>query len=162
MNEVTQIIIAIATVVYTVGTFLLWSSTRQSIRISRDQQQQLNTSYQASFIQEVVRSHRELYSLMVTHPTLLKEMAAIDDTTGENVIRQYFLTMMVNHTEYLYMVFKLQQVDTGFWKGIERDMKEMFSKPTIRKHWNVIKYYHSRDFVDFIDNLLYEDNVCST
>jgi len=147
--------IAIFTAIYTIGTFLLWWTTKKSVELTRYELQQLRDQLQSETFQEIIRSHRDVYSFLLSHEKLSQELAKGAGIKIGDFYRQIVGTFLINHASLLFHLNKYKTMDPDQWENTIVDMKEMFQWPIVRKRWDQVSHLHPKEFGKFIkDNIL--------
>jgi hypothetical protein len=145
---------ALATVVYTVGTFLLWKTTEKSIALTEQQITLANRRSRDLTWANLVDTHRELYSFILAHPTMRAEIEQGTGATGDDLLRNFLGTWLINHQSRLFSHHEHGDIDEKVWPGLVEDMREVFHWPVVNRRWKDVAAYQSPSFRDFVDGEL--------
>ncbi|MQB05725.1 hypothetical protein DXT91_16540 [Agrobacterium tumefaciens] len=140
---------AITTVVYTIGTFLLWKSTQNQILNQNqqllNQQQQLRSTAQS----EIISSHRSLFLTIIQNESLLKHISSSENT--DQTRRSMLASMLINHCGLMYTEYKAGNMPLQNMSGFTDDAADLFSIRIVNERWHSVKAFHDKSFAKFID-----------
>lgn len=145
-------LVVIATMIYTIGTFLLWLTTRKSLEFTRYELQQLRDQLQSETFQEIIRSHREIYSFLLSNDKLSKELIKGVGVKPNEFYSQMIGTFLINQASLLFHLNKYKTMDPSQWNNTKIDMKEMFQWQIVRKRWECVSHLHPEEFRKFIED----------
>lgn len=148
--NIANTIIAISTVIYTVGTFLLWRTTNKSVQKLDEQiEHQKSTSLSAAH-HNVLDAHRSLFLNLITNDSLLKTYCG-DDENIDEVRKNLLASALINHALRIFLDYEnklsFEEID-----AYENDVRDLFSHPLVLKRWEQVKMFHPSAFRSFIDD----------
>lgn len=141
-------LIALATVVYTIGTFLLWTSTRDTARLAKQQAELNDQRLKAQIYTEMVEAHRTLFLTILQNEELCKHLVPVGHR--EESIREFIGTWLINHASLLHLHWAKGSIDHELWAGIKDDMRDLFEWPVVAERWQEVSEYHTTPFREFI------------
>lgn len=99
---------------------------------------------------QITTSHREIWSHLLTNPSLGRIVDPNPDLTRNPITQseEYFVIMVVTHMMAVYDAHK-----EGLHRIYPADMGEFFEFPIPSRVWNEIKRYQPEEFVSFIERL---------
>lgn len=162
IQENATVCTAVATVVYTIGSLLMWWTTQKSLKLSRMQLNMMeHQSYRQKeldrlqYISNVHKNFRELYiSVLSTEKgvdILRKELGGSNDDVRKN----YYASFLINHCYELFEIKSRKLFDEDFWHRIEIDMKDLFEWSFVKSRWKSIKTIYSPEFQEYIEQSIY-------
>lgn len=162
LGTASDIIIAISTVVYTTGTFLLWRVTKVntdllSAQIKVLQAQELRS---ASFNRvvvdnSIVDAHREVWGLVLSTPKLFDLLTAKSEPLSENVVAAEWLgSILINHCARIHLAHHEKIYTENDLDAFARDARSLFGYPLVRWRWRSVAKYHTKDFRDFVEKMI--------
>ncbi len=159
VGTVADVVIAISTVIYTVGTFLLWRSTKLNTELLAVQAQELlkHESRSASFNRvvidnSIVDAHRELWSMILSNQRLFDLLTSKSEPSEENTAAASWLgSMLINHCSRVHLAHHEKIYSEIDIDAFARDARYLFDYPLVRWRWKSVAKYHSQEFRDFVD-----------
>lgn len=161
------IVIAGATVAYTVGTFRLLDANRRMLKTNegmletnRSTLDSMRLSFYGSTWQGIVANHREMYfkTLDSGSQDLLDMMFLRrgDRLERELSRREWIMaTIVINHAEACFLHLTFGTLPKEVKEPIERGLLTLFGNPAIRKVWETVKpEYRVREFREFVNRLM--------
>lgn len=152
------LVIAGATVAYTIGTFGLLKSNRRMIELNQQTLESMRLSFYGSTWQNVVASHRDIFLKVLDSYELLTMMfLRQSDTVDRELTKRERIigTIVINHAEACFLHLKFQMLPGELKEPIERGLLGLFSNPAIQRIWRSVEPQHrTREFVDFVDQLI--------
>jgi hypothetical protein len=168
------IVVAGATVVYTIGTFRLLDVNQRMLKTNegmleankgmletnRRTLESMQLSFYGSTWQGIVSNHREMYfkTLDAGSQDLLDMMFL---RKGEPLDRELsrreriMATIAINHAEGCFLHLKFGTLPNEVKEPIERGLLTLFGNPAIRKVWEAVRpEYRVREFRDFVNRLI--------
>jgi hypothetical protein len=144
------VVTAVATVVYTTGTFLLWFATKRSIDLlDRQSRLQVAAAKGGSYL-AIIGEHRELHALLMTSG-LLSSLYGHDNMADEASLRNDILaTMLINHAFAIFIHLDAELIDEQHREGFIRDAKELLTIPAVRKRWTQVAAMYPPKFQRFM------------
>jgi hypothetical protein len=155
------IIIAIATVVYTIGTLLLWWTTRKSIEIFQKQFEEFRKATSADFIDRSIESQRHIWSVVISNDKVRSLIAEGLNIPEFVLVKDVVGSMLINNASRAYTQYECGNFAADELPSLKEDIADMFSLPFMKDVWISVRPYHSSSFVAFIENLLTEEPVAS-
>lgn len=153
------IVIAVATVIYTIGTFLLWHTSRCNVVALENQLQLLSRQLdiQVQFNKTIAHgasldAHREIWLPMVSNPELLSLLQANPPDDRGRAAGELLGSIIINHCSRIFSHFSDKIFDQSELPAFARDAQHLFSYPLVRWRWQDVLQYHSDDFVEFVHN----------
>lgn len=154
LNDYANLIMAFATLIYTAGTFLLWWTTRRTVKLAERQADQIQNNLKGQIIGELIRDHRSLYGLILVNRELLGRVAKEAGETEDVFARKTLATMMINQASAIHVQYRYSNLDSALWNVMRDDIKDLFGWPFVRETWEKVKAYHSREFQDLVDSII--------
>lgn len=158
-QDLALFITAGATVIYTIGTLLLWYSTRANVRalehqlsVLKSQAAQQTSFYKVTASNTVLDAHREIYLSLIENPKLARLLQTSLPAANERTIAELLASIMINHCSRVYQNFQHGFFDHSDFAGFYRDARDLFNVPLIKWRWETVAKYHSDDFVKFIND----------
>lgn len=163
INVTATVVMAIATVVYTIGTFLLWHTSRSNVKALESQLDLLKTqlNVQIQFNRAVAQgatldAHREIWLPMISNRELLSLLQANPPAEQNRVAGELLGSIVINHCSRIFSHFSDGIFDESELPAFARDARHLFSYPLVRWRWKDVAKYHSDDFAKFV-----HDNIAS-
>lgn len=163
-QTVATVAIAATAIAYTVGTFLLWRTTQRSVDLARVQSRLAERASTAAILDEVFRSHREIFfRLIPPHVSLadLWENRTRFDIEGEpseaatqRVAEDIFASILINHAARLFHHYRQGLLGDPVWQGARDDIQDLFRNPIVRGRWSAVRNFHPDDFRELVDGFL--------
>lgn len=148
------ILTAVFTAIYTIGTFLLWISTRKTTELlARELQNQIASNVSIAH-HAVLDAHRNLYLEVIRDPHLLAILASSMEISEDEARSKFFGTLLINHALRVFWDYKYNIADAKSMESFQRDVCDMFSFPFVRKRWEEVKKFHPPEFKIFVDNAI--------
>lgn len=152
VTEWATIATTVATIIYTLGTFLLWKTTKKSIDLTRQQMKRSEDVLEQAAIQTVYKNFRELYTLILQDERDAEVLANTQNVTKEKLRERYIGSFLINHVFEIFCMYERKLIPDEFWKRVVRDMKVLFSWKFIIDRWNDIRTLYPPHFQQFIDD----------
>lgn len=151
--DISTIVTAGATVVYTVGTFMLWKVSRDTTCLVRDElKNQIAASHSASQ-HAVLDAHRTLILELLQDESLLHTFSSELKMTKEEARTKFIATLLINHARRIFIDYN-HRLTSDSIDSFTEDARELFSLPFIRERWNEVKSFHPQNFRNFVDTRL--------
>lgn len=160
VNELSTLITASATVVYTLGTFLLWKVNRQTLQmVQREVQNQISSSHSASY-HGVLDAHRELILELLRDEKLLGVFSTELGYTKDQTRSKFIATLFINQASRIFADYNHHLAGEQTMESFSSDAAQLFSLPFIKERWQEVKVCHSVAFQKYVDTrlLLNTDN----
>lgn len=148
----TSIMIAFSAVAYTVGTFLLWLTTRETLAVTRKQNDIMEHRITALQHFERTSIHRDLYLRLLTDKSLSPLLVKTLGGDRRKILKDFMGTWLINHASDLFHERDQDLVGASQWLGIKRDMQAMFKWPIVLNRWRIVREYHPVRFRRFVDS----------
>lgn len=65
----------------------------------------------------------------------------------------YTIISLIDTIEFIYRINKKKMIDKELWQRWENHAKSMMTIPKFHKVWSATRAFHTRDFVNFMDDL---------
>lgn len=152
-------ITAFATMIYTIGTFLLWWTTQKTLNLTKKQAELNEAIYRANLQNSVIDSHRQLMMSVIQDDELGKIFADSMNVSIDILKKRYLASLKINHSLMLFYQHHYGLIDENRWQSISGDMRESFNLSFISERWKTMKNFAPKEFVDFIENTINESHV---
>lgn len=152
-SEISAIVIAACTFIYTIGTLLLWNSTRKTIALLKEQVEIQNAASKSTAWHKLIDSHRDLYLEIIANDKLLKLFSKEIHLDPHEVRRKYLATLMINHALRIYLDYQNKLNIPEDLKGYVNDLHSMLQFRFVQKRWDEIKGFYPDAFKDFFDQV---------
>ena len=159
ITTVATCVAASATVIYTVGTFMLWHLTRKNIVILEKQFKKQETMLYSTAQTSALESHRNLYVTILQDPQLLRLFSAQDNISDQDARSNLLSTLLINHTRRVYMDFSYESLNPLEKESFELDARGLFAMPFVRERWARVEKYHPKRFQEFVNDRCLGDTV---
>jgi len=162
LGTVSDIVIATATVIYTVGSFMLWWTTKRNTDLLAVQvaelrgQAERNASFNRVLIDNsIVDAHREVWGLVLNNPRLFQLLSAKEDPSADTaVIAEWLGSIFINHCARVHLAHHENIYNPSDIDAFARDARSLFSYALVRWRWKSVQKYHSREFREFVDRMI--------
>lgn len=162
-EDFSSVVVAIATVIYTLGTFLLWLANKESVDLLKRQLLllEVQVTRQDAFNKALISnaaldSHREIWLPIISNPSLVNLLQSNNPSIAEKTIAEFLGSILINHCARIHFSFHYGFSNADEFASFSRDARYLFNFPLVRWRWEGVSKYHSPDFVKFI-----HDNVIS-
>lgn len=152
-TDIAIVITAIATTIYTIGTFMLWFSTRRTAALAESQARQTEKTLRGQIYTDLVAAHRDFFTFILTNTELSKILESDLGIEREELLKAFIGTLVINHVSQIYHHNQYGNIDANMWPGLIEDMRDTFTWPLVQKRWSAVREYHPVDFRKFIDGL---------
>jgi hypothetical protein len=159
INDYSTLIIAITTVVYTFGTFLLWKTTRDSAKLAHQQAKINERRLKANLYSNIVNTHRDFFFNILSNSDFYSIITDGMTTNKENVYKEFIGTWLINHASQIYIHHQEGNFDNELWLGVVEDMKDMFKWSIVADRWDQVKNYHTYSFRLFVENQILTETI---
>jgi hypothetical protein len=141
--------LVILTGVYVIGTLaLFWVTYRQT------RQQMRGLQYQA--LLNIVNTNRELLSIALNHPELLRFFSQHFIGNKEDQALHRYAQMWLNFAEVTWYSHHTGILADEVWKPLKPDLYFLFNEPVMREQWERIKHVYEEEFITEVDTFLKE------
>ncbi|MEO0374416.1 MAG: hypothetical protein AAF329_07225 [Cyanobacteria bacterium P01_A01_bin.17] len=147
INDISALLMVLFTCVITVANILLWLATRRTIAL------QVKSNYSVNH-QTIVHGHRDLFLGLLHHPNILKKFAEANAMDVDEWEFKIIAALFINQTFVHFLNFANGTIDDSYMEGFIKDAQEIFSLPTVKKHWQHSKQGYSDDFQKFVEQKL--------
>lgn len=144
------LVIAIATVVYSVGSILLWHTTHKALALSVQQSRQMDRRLQSFIYSYMVTTHRDLSRSILQDPSLRGILEDAESVSRYDLTRVFLGTWLINHASQLFYQYENGNLDPQVWPGVVLDIRDMFGLPFVGERWAAIRQAHSDGFRRFV------------
>jgi hypothetical protein len=159
-----EILLLLLTLAYSVGTFLLWGTTRDQVRLAsesmaltRDGYEQAKKASIAAMLQQLGANDRSIKSLLVQDPTIYGPMEPRIDPFGgrerpieERRLKAY-IGLVINHVKHVFLQERLGQLPPNYWEAVDRDLDVSVQVPEFRDVWARLGRFQPLDFRAYVD-----------
>ncbi|MFA7192012.1 MAG: hypothetical protein WC089_01795 [Candidatus Paceibacterota bacterium] len=154
ITDIAAIITAFSTVVYTVGTFLLWKISQRSLQNAQLQIELQRQFIEANFISSIYKNFRELYSSIIKDKHDIKILSDAKKSDPDTVREEYLGSFLINHAYEIYSLNQKKLIPLELWERVVIDMKVLFKWSFVKKRWGKIRKLYPLHFQSFIDDSL--------
>jgi hypothetical protein len=171
LNAISSAVVAVTTVVYTIGTFLLWRATRRSLELTESQARLTERATRSAVLDEVFRSHREIFFHLLPRDLPLSSLwephhrvvgpGTVSGPPDQQAALELFGSILINHAARLFHHYQEGLITEAIWAGTREDIRDALHRPHILKRWYIVRRYHSPEFRMFADALIAEDELPS-
>lgn len=149
ISNYATLVIAIMTIFYTLGTFLLWIETRKTLELAIAESERTQKQIKTNLISNIVASHRELFMYILSNENL---PTLICKNSNTDVFKSGFLaTLLLNNVLQIFYHYKEGDIDEETWLSLVGDIKELFGWPIVIEQWSEYRKFCIDDFRDFIE-----------
>ena len=150
--DFSSVAIAVTTVIYTLGTFLLWKTIHATLRLARDRASRGQQRVQAALVSSLVGHHRELFAMILQDRDLLSSFVA-DSDLGQDTVRDELLgSFLLNHALQVYYHWRHGTLDEELWVVLQADMDDLLAVPVVKRAWARARETFPPGFRDFVEN----------
>jgi hypothetical protein len=156
--EISAVIMAVLTAVYTLGTFLLWITTRRYVQLTQEMVSKLaqQVSHQIVLSEtesknSITDAHRELFLSILSNEKLFPVLVGELGLGEQAFLKKMLATLLINHCSSIHIYYERGIIDYAGFEGFKRDAKDMFAMPLIRKRWDEVGKLHNEKFRDFVN-----------
>lgn len=162
INATATVVIAIATVIYTIGTFLLWQTSRSNVKALESQLSLLKNQLdiQVQFNKAIAHgatldAHREIWLPMLTNRELISLLQTNPPDDQNRVAGEFLGSIVINHCSRIFSHFSDGIFEKSEFSSFARDARHLFSYPLVKWRWQEVEKYHSNEFAKFVhDNII--------
>lgn len=151
IQEIATLVIAIATVVYTIGTFLLWKVTNETVRLTKLEISRKEQLLRATFVSSIYTGFREIYTSIITDKEQIKLLAKEQNCSEKQIREKYIASFLINHSYELFKYNSDSLIPSELWENIIIDMRELFKWKLIITKYIEIRPLFPSEFIEFID-----------
>ena len=146
------IITALSTIIYTVGTFLLWRTTQKSTALVKMQLDNQQKQLQSAAYSQVLASHREIFLSIVKDDKLLEAVFGKPTSKESPILRKKWMgTVLINHCSMMFNEYTRGALNRDTFENFIEDAKYLFSFPAVSDRWEEVFKFHGNEFVEFVD-----------
>ena len=149
--EVSTVVTAVATVIYTVGTFLLWKVSRDTTKLVQEELKNQIAASQSASQHSVLDAHRSLVLELLQDEKLLHAFSSELGMTMDDARTKFIATLFINHTRRIFIDYNHHLANDNM-EGFAQDARELFSLPFIQRRWSEVKEFHPQGFRNFVDS----------
>lgn len=152
VTDIGTVVIAVSTVIYTVGTFLLWVATNKTTKILSEQ-----VLYQISIAlstahHNTLNAHRDIFLNIISNAELLQLLADDLNLSSEETRKKFLASILINHTLRIFLDYKNRLPYDKDIRSFSMDAGDLFSIKMVRERWDEVKEFHPISFVNYIDS----------
>lgn len=182
VQDLTNILIALCTLFYTIASFLLWRATRATLGIVERQTAFMEAATKSETAYRISAAHREMFLAFLGNPLALQILAGDvltpDETqrvssenglpilrrleTTHRYLRAQMATLLINHVADVFQSFQRQHLEQSDWDGLQNDIRDLLDWPFVQERWTAIETFYSQDFRDFIGGLRRSPGVAAS
>lgn len=160
---VAVILTAMATIIYTIGTFMLWFVTRKSTALVRDQLDNQRKQLQSAALSQILSSHRDIFLTIVRDDKLLDAVFAQKNPKDIRLLKKTWMgTILINHCSMMFNEYQRGTLSADSFPNFVDDAKYLFTFPAVADRWVEVRSYHENTFVSFVDLQVLTQNNSST
>ncbi len=158
--EIASIVSAATTVIYTIGTFMLWWVTKRTLDLTIQRQEKEQIMMQVNYLNNLHRNFREVYSGILNDEEASKILAQEQGVDVTSLKKDYLGSFLINQASEAYRLSKNSLIPDDLWETLTKDMKDLFNWKFISERWQQVKIYHSTDFQEFVEsNLIHSKDI---
>jgi hypothetical protein len=158
--EIASIVSTATTVIYTIGTFMLWWVTKRTLDLTIQRQEKEQIMMQVNYLNNLHRNFREVYSGILNDEEASKILAQEQGVNVTSLKKDYLGSFLINQASEAYRLSKNSLIPDDLWETLNKDMKDLFKWKFISDRWQQVKEYHSIDFQEFVEsNLIYSKDI---
>jgi hypothetical protein len=150
---ISAIITAVATVVYTVGTYLLWSEAIKNSKAIKEQIEINSRTVRAATYAEIIRSHRDLFLNLLSNPDFRAHLPKTNGQNDNELIEAFTGTLLINHASQLHYQYLAGTIEPNCWSDYLTDIADLFRWPVVVKRREKVKQCHSQEFRQVISEI---------
>jgi hypothetical protein len=150
---------AVATVIYTIGTFLLWWVTRKSTKVLDCQLRilEIQINRQAAINEVLVTNatldaHREIWFSVISNPLFASLLYNGNPQGQERITGEFLGSILINQCARIHLNYATGIYDSAEFDSFARDARYLFSFPLVKWRWEGVCRYHKKDFVEFVES----------
>ena len=151
--EVSTAILALCTIIYTLGTLLLWYSTHKTTRLVERQISLQTAANRSAAWHNLLDSHRDLYLQIISNDKLLKSFGTSAEGTHQEVREKYLATLMINHALRIYLDYENRLDMPEELEGYVKDLQSMLQFGFVKNRWEEIREYYPSSFKEFMEQV---------
>lgn len=151
--EISTLVTALATVIYTVGTFLLWKSSRDTARLIRNEVRNQSANSQSVADSSAFDAHRTLILEVLRDEHLLKTFSSELGMSSNEARTKFLASLFINQARRIYLD-RARGLSKEPLATFEEDARELFSFPFIKKRWLEVRELHPQAFRTFVEKRL--------
>lgn len=133
---------------------MLWVTTHRSLREIRKQNKNIAHSLKRDTIQQITKSHQDLFLTILSDQVLLATFAKSMGISSKKFTKQMIGTLLINHCAAVHLCSMEELLTSSDWIAIENDILDLFSWPIVKERWPKIRAFYSVEFQKFIDDLI--------
>ena len=154
ISNYSTLAIAIMTVIYTIGTILLWIETTKSSKLAIKEFEIAKKLTEANLLSHIFDSYKDIFKLFLLDKDIL--LLLEDEEDISKFKKDTLASLLINNASRIFYYYNKGIVDKEIWHSAVEDTKDLFSWKFIREHWNNYKQFSYSDFVTFIDSEIIE------
>lgn len=154
VSDVTSILIVIITLVYTVGTFLLFFLQKKSLNlVSKQIELMLNQSKSQSY-HNIINNHREIITTIVSNKKVLDTISNNFGFNNNKFTNNFIATLFINHVFTVYVDYENNILTEEQWSFAKIDILDLFCIKFIKNRWEQVQEFYPQNFTKTINNIL--------
>lgn len=151
--EVSTIVTAVATTIYTVGTFLLWKGSQETTRLIQQELKNQVAASQSASQHSVLDAHRSLILELLRDEKLLHAFSTELGLTTHDARTKFLATLLINHARRIFIDYSHRLMSDNI-DSFSEDARQLFALPFIQKRWAEVKDLHPHAFRNFVESRL--------
>lgn len=154
LTEISTIVTAVSTVIYTVGTFMLWSTSNKTADLIRQQISNQVASNNSIAHHATLDAHRDLFINIIKDKDLLNIYAADFCSSADDARHKLLASLLINHTLRIFEdICQYSLVDSrGSFDSFVEDARELFTLSFVRDRWMEVKEFHPPKFRAYVES----------
>lgn len=162
-NDIATWVIAVATVVYTLGSLALWLLAFRQLRIMQNQQRLLELDFtkqtkylDSALTHTVIDSHRDIFFEIVKNKELARIFARNSNSTIPKTKERILASVIINHAYAIWLDYTNGLKRESEFENFSKDFADVLATDFIDIRWNEVKDFHSQEFNMFVESLRIE------
>jgi hypothetical protein len=151
-SEWISLIGAITTIIYTVVTYMLWKSTRDTLLLSLEQSNENRKRLEGQVLSDVYKNFQSIFSMFLNDKENIKLLAEERHTTSQDIRKRYLATFLINHSYDVFRSNEAKLLPKSFWDTFVIDIKGLYTWGFISARWKQVRHMYPEDFRNFLDN----------
>ena len=111
-----------------------------------------NKYAKASQMRDLYNDFRDIYTGFLADNDISKTLAKNKDISEDEMKVSYAASFMINQAYLIFLYNDAGLYPKNVWENTQRDVKEMFKLPMIKKRWADVENLYSDEFKQFVNN----------
>lgn len=149
--EISTIVTAIATTIYTAGTFLLWRTTEKNIKLVKRQVEREEKIMELGLVNDIYRNFRTVYMEIIKDEQNLQILATARNLTPEETRKAYLASFLINHVYEIFSANEKGFLPHEVWEKTIDDIQTLFKWNFIQTRWGKVHLMYPASFQKFVE-----------